>query len=98
RETPAEKSQSDTGECAPCKAHIRPIAFKSHGCRMKKHEHNRFRHEPKAQPAPKEVLISTRTGGAWPRRICWLAGVALVLLLGFFAFHKHHHPIAPVAV
>jgi Flp pilus assembly protein TadD len=64
---------------------------------MKKHKHNRHRHEAKAQPAPRKVLNSSRTKGAWQRRIYWLAGVGLVLLLGFFLFNKHNHPIAPVA-
>ena len=62
---------------------------------MKKHKRNR-RHQEAKIPAPKEVLSATRTGRGWLRRTCWLAGLGLVLLLGFLAFNKQRHPMASI--
>jgi tetratricopeptide (TPR) repeat protein len=61
---------------------------------MKSHKHNR-RHPHPRPPAPREVLAAARTKwkGTTLRPIAWLAGVGLVLLLGFFVLQKHGHPI-----
>ncbi|MGO8699432.1 MAG: tetratricopeptide repeat protein [Limisphaerales bacterium] len=57
---------------------------------MKKHKDNRHRPGPKATA---NALASARGGAAWPRRIGWLAGVGVLLLLGLFGFDQYRNRI-----
>jgi Tfp pilus assembly protein PilF len=58
---------------------------------MKKHKHNR-RPRPRP-PAPKDVLAAARARRARLRRISWIAGSGLALLLGFFVFQMRRPSI-----